>query len=64
MITERDILEVLPYIHPAALKMILDTKPRTWADVEMALDRALWDPAKPGREQGGTDLSGATFVEG
>ena len=37
MITENDILKVLPHIHEVALEMILETEPRTWADVEMAL---------------------------
>jgi hypothetical protein len=37
MITEKDILEVLPHIHPVALEMILSAEPETWEDVEMAL---------------------------
>ena len=37
MITENDILKVLPNLHVAALEMVLETQPRDWADVEMAL---------------------------
>lgn len=37
MITEKDVLQVLPHIHPVALELVMITEPDTWEDVEMAL---------------------------
>ena len=38
MVTKEDILEALPSTHGAVIQMVLETEPKTWDDVILALD--------------------------